>query len=143
MKYHIHTRCRNPRATIVLRASVAEVSFFTHIGFLVIIVATVVVLASKPSPTTRKAKSLAVNIPDKCSSLSITSTQSARLAAISCDASTTKALSLTVNACDGLSDATVPLAPVAGRCGFPRLFSDVLFVRLFLLNSCSTFFRIA
>src|SRR5256885_8554326 len=57
----IHTRCLKPLLTIVLRASVAEVSLLTHIGSAVMICFTVVALASKPSPTTLDRKSTRLN----------------------------------------------------------------------------------
>src|SRR5205823_1754275 len=112
--------------TIVLRALLTDVSSFIHIGSFVIICFIMVVLGFKSLPTTLKAKSLAVNIPDKASSSSVTKTQSTRFAAISCDASITKVLSLIVKAGDGFSELTV---------SFGLVFIDLIeLLLLFLLS---------
>ena len=63
---------------------------------------------SRPSPTTLKARSFAVKMPQRCSSSSTTSTQSVLLAAQSCDASATDICCGTVKAGVGRSAETVP-----------------------------------
>lgn len=129
-------RCRNPFLTIRSRASVALVSVLAHSGFLVMISEMVTSLALMPAPTTRKAKSLAVNIPAILSSSSVTSTQSSRFAAISCAASATVVFGLIWRAWLGLRARTVPGGAflVCRARGAPPFF---------LLRSASSLFRMA
>ena len=92
--------------------------------------------ALMPAPTTRNAKSLAVNIPAIRSSSSVTRTQSSLLAAMSCAASATVVFGLIWRAWLGFRARTVPggaLRVCRARGAFP----------FFLLRSASIFFLMA
>lgn len=101
-------RWRNPLRTMRSSASVALVSVRAHRGFLVMISAMVMLAAFWPAPTTRKARSFAVKMPEILSSSSVTSTQSSRLAAMSWAASETVVAGLIWRAGLGLRARTVP-----------------------------------